>query len=367
MNDKLKLTNSSSIALDLIRACSSQIVLIGHSLSFFEIVTSNDEKNNLLIQNFGVLIFYILSGFLISYSTFNKLEGSYNFKNYFVDRFVRIYSAYLPILILIFLFDFFVFSFLLPQSYPHFESLNLKTFLGNLFMLQDFQLFKAIEFTKSLHISSLGSGRPLWTLALEWWFYMFFGWFVLFDKTKLNFYVKLLILIVLSIVPILNITFSPRGNCLGFIWFLGFFVFLLLKNKIGQEITASKLKIIIFVLIGLLILRVFSNHYDFYDFRVGFITASILFFTIVLFQNREFLINNKLVTLIKKTSDYSFSLYLIHYSIVEFYVNYFGKENKLLSMIITFFLCNILALLIANYTEFRHKIVRNFIRKKYKI
>ena len=67
-----KLTESNSIFLDLIRGLSSQLVVVGHGISFFGIFTSFHQPNFPWIQNIAVLIFFILSGFLISYSTFRK-------------------------------------------------------------------------------------------------------------------------------------------------------------------------------------------------------------------------------------------------------------------------------------------------------
>ena len=50
------------------------------------------------MQNIAVLIFFILSGFLITYSTLRKktFARNYSIFNYFIDRFTRIYVAFIP-------------------------------------------------------------------------------------------------------------------------------------------------------------------------------------------------------------------------------------------------------------------------------
>ncbi len=363
--NKFKLSQSSSIALDLIRSLSSQIVLIGHGMVLFGIFPSKESLTPLYLQNFGVLVFFILSGFLISYSTFNKFESpNYVFLTYFTDRFVRIYVAYLPILVLIFLFDYFIFAKFLPNKYGHFQDLNIKTFVGNLFMLQDFQLKNLSEFTKSMSVTSLGSARPLWTLALEWWFYMFFGWLVFYNKIKLNVILKVGILLSLSLIPLINILLNPRGNCLGAIWFLGCLIYLLSSNGFLKTISIKKTLLILLVLIILLFFRVNFNQNEFYDFRIGFLTAAIIFFVILLFQNLDYFKNKNLNLIIKRTSDYSFTLYLIHYSILDFYHFYFTNNNKWFDLIITLIMCNLIAFLIAFCTEFKHKKLRKLVFNK---
>ena len=100
----VKLTKGNSIILDLIRGVSAQLVVIGHGISFFGIFKLVQQPNFPSIQNIAVLIFFILSGFLISYSTFRK--SNYGFKQYFIDRFSRIYTAFIPSLLFVFLLDY---------------------------------------------------------------------------------------------------------------------------------------------------------------------------------------------------------------------------------------------------------------------
>ena len=67
-----KLKEGSSVILDFIRGASAQVVVIGHGISFFGIFTFLHEPNFPWMQNIAVLIFFLLSGFLIPYSTIRK-------------------------------------------------------------------------------------------------------------------------------------------------------------------------------------------------------------------------------------------------------------------------------------------------------
>src|SRR5687768_1318327 len=97
-----EINKNSSYAIDAVRGVSAQLVLIGHSLSFFGFYVAYPKLP--VIQNLGVVIFFILSGFLII-STILRKGDDYNFKDYFIDRFARIYVAYIPALVFVLLMD----------------------------------------------------------------------------------------------------------------------------------------------------------------------------------------------------------------------------------------------------------------------
>jgi peptidoglycan/LPS O-acetylase OafA/YrhL len=81
--------------------------------------------------------------------------------------------------------------------------------MGNIFMLQDYPGFL---FLPDFSISSFGSARPFWTLAIEWWIYLSFGYLILvfLKKDKLSL-LNILILLFFSVVPVFNLIIG-RGN-----------------------------------------------------------------------------------------------------------------------------------------------------------
>jgi hypothetical protein len=115
----------------------------------------------------AVIMFFILSGFVIKYS-WEKSEDK-SFKNYFLKRFMRIYIP---------LFFIFLLAYVI-KSYTEggFVNPEWSTLFGNIFMLQD------IISQKPNVISPVYMGNGvLWSLSYEWWFYMLF--FVLTKKIK---------------------------------------------------------------------------------------------------------------------------------------------------------------------------------------
>lgn len=115
----------------------------------------------------AVIVFFVLSGFVIKY-TYEKSKDK-SFRNYFLRRFIRLYIP----LVIIFLMGYLIKCYHEGAMVPP----ELKTLLGNIFMLQDVYSLKP-------HVVSgtyMGNG-VLWSLSYEWWFYMLF--FLLANKLK---------------------------------------------------------------------------------------------------------------------------------------------------------------------------------------
>ena len=94
-----RLTEAQRVYLDFVRAMAAMFVLVGHACIFF--LQGNPVSSGGGMQGVGVFIFFLISGFLISLSVFQKhADPHYGFREYFIDRFCRIYTAYVPALFL---------------------------------------------------------------------------------------------------------------------------------------------------------------------------------------------------------------------------------------------------------------------------
>jgi len=103
----------------------------------------------------AVMLFFLISGFVIFYSY--EVASDKSFGGYLLRRFRRIYPIFLLALGL---------SALLRANDGSFD---VRTLLGNLFMLQDFSATKP-----GVWFNYYGGNTPLWSLSYEWWFYMLF-------------------------------------------------------------------------------------------------------------------------------------------------------------------------------------------------
>lgn len=94
--------------LDTLRALAAIIVVIGH-VEFFK---KNNSIPNLIESDFiifpnghlAVVLFFVLSGFLITYLlTIEKESGSISFKKFYMRRILRIWPLYYLIIFLSFI------------------------------------------------------------------------------------------------------------------------------------------------------------------------------------------------------------------------------------------------------------------------
>lgn len=115
------------------------------------------------LGQFAVLVFFVVSGFVIYYSTFGR-SSTPSFRAYFIRRFRRIYPPFLVVLGITWIAQCLIEGTLADPRW--------RELAGNVVMLQDTNV--ASWFAPYLQNSAL------WSLSYEWAFYMlFFGVLVL--------------------------------------------------------------------------------------------------------------------------------------------------------------------------------------------
>jgi len=324
------------------------------------------------IQNTGVVVFFVLSGFLIPYSTFSKMAKSsnYSLSSYLIDRFARIYTGLVPALFFIIVVDT-IAGVVFSNQYI--SAFNIQTFLGNLLMLQDFPFQKhIIDFITNIFpsssnwfipITSFGSARPLWVVAIMWWIYLLFGWIILGktqrEKRPVFFW---LILTFLLIVPIYNLI-DGRGNGLSMMWFMGFLVYLMLSRfqfNLSRRYLCILAGICLFV--GLHRLYLTDNAYD-----VLYVSllALALYFALRFFQRQEIAIPKFVSSIITFNSGFSYTLFLIHYTLLNIFSLWRGQG--VLNLIIGFAISNIVAIGMYSIFERNDMAVRYWLKNKLKV
>ncbi len=176
--------------LDLTRWVSAGIVFLGHLrgplFSNYESLAAADR--GLLVNVwflvtgwFGeaVIVFFVLSGYLVGgLACAKSAVGRFEPIDYVIDRATRIFLPFLPALILTALCDalgmtFFgdvgLYNHTQPQIHAKINTdafatyFTLDIFLKNVLMLQ------------TIASPPFGSNQPLWTISLEFWFYVTFG------------------------------------------------------------------------------------------------------------------------------------------------------------------------------------------------
>ncbi len=336
----------TSFVLDAVRFLSSQGVLLGHLWYFSKIDVG--PLNGL--ASYCLLLFFILSGYLISTSLFGNIQKSqdYSFASYFKDRFFRIYPPFVASLVFVFILD--LVGFLLT-SQPFSITQYLFNFAINLLQLQEFPLATYINekyMIEFFRFHYLGTNLPLWTIGIEWWLYMFFGVVVFQISGRMKFRVYhwpiLAFLLITPFYFMLKAVFMERG--LTLYWFLGS----LLTIIAGRTKLNFRFRYVHFV--GLLLVITGLTGFV----VLGFLKSALLFGAgLVVLVSAEHAQPLTFDERIKRTgkflAGYSYSLYLIHYPILYFSFHVFQPETKISTLILLYLIINIIAMIFARLFE----------------
>jgi peptidoglycan/LPS O-acetylase OafA/YrhL len=322
-----KLNSAQRVFLDLVRGGAAIFVLLGHGAHYF---AKDSALANGTAQAMGVLIFFLISGFLISLSVFQKhADHRYGFTEYFIDRFCRIYCVFVPALIFVAVLDGMLLN---DPAYGWQRDYNLQTWLGNLFMLQDFPVFQTMR-RLGVHdnpwfLAEFGSARPFWTISIEWWIYMLFGAVMLRwlrNGHKLG-ALGIVVLVLIAIEPVYYVV-GGYDQCLGLLWLIGMgasFLYLRLPQIAEQwprfEGARGRRLFLTVAGAGLLAMggRLFADHFEVSELQFGMFLAIFLFALLFAFGAIRVAMPRVIERAVGFIAGYSYSLYLTHHTILEF-------------------------------------------------
>jgi peptidoglycan/LPS O-acetylase OafA/YrhL len=369
-----RFSETTSINLYIIRILSAELITITHGVQGIGFLKLGDY-----IGSSALMFFFLISGMLVSYSTFRKIrDESYDFKKYFLRRFSRIYPNLILVLFLIILIDSLWFIFLGGKDL--FNACNPMTFISTLFFIND----SVIGYT------SFCSARQLWALPPIWWLYMLFGWLILGRRTVRKKYLYILPIIFFSFMILFVMFGYHTWNKFQFsiMWFLGgFFAYSMNKadnfvqeksmmvredlKENSKNLLKRKIKIVCittaFIFLILAIIRLYF-HADPLDTIYYYLWIGIVFCVIIYSQYTKRKYPKKVKKVIIFMADYSLTLYLLHFSIfnllMEFLMQYL---NRILVFFILFIFVNIVSLGVAYFTEMKSDKVYYYLLEKFNL
>lgn len=307
------INHQTSLILHLIRGLAAFIVVICHTRGHFFVAYGNLNPTSKNVLNYilfaftrmghpAVIVFFVLSGYLVGGNLFsNYLLNKINFKKYFADRISRMWAVAIPALLIGGFFDFFTLSFR-GLSVTH-TNLNFTSFIGN------------IAFLQTICVPVFGINSPLWSLAYEFWYYIFGAFLVLVLKLPYKFSIKLCLFFVILFSFYL---LSKDILQLFPIWLLGVFCrfnLFALKGKYSKNI--AYLFLILFIT-NFCLASQFENLVSDYILSITF-SLFLISLNTTLFKTPPAL--GKFYTII---SSFSFSLYVIHYPL-QFFIYEIAK------------------------------------------
>ena len=319
--------------LDIIRSVAILMVVFSHLYYLI------DSKNALFISIsgllgfFGVELFFVLSGFLIGTILLKQfLDNSFTIKeviHFLKRRWFRTLPNYYLILF-INLFIAFQLGYLTNDAWKYF------------LFLQNFSQYSITFFTES------------WSLSIEEWAYilapifLLFVWKLHFKNKKVSFIVSVLILILIFHLiryfnylelPITDINlwntniksvvwYRIDSILFGFVvaWLVYFFRNKLKKIRIYLLIIAFHLFLFQFVIMNSIGYDIATSplYYNVYYFSLTSLTIVLAMPFFVFWENSKYF--NKPVLFISNTS---YSIYLLHYSIISVLFKFVISSNNL--------------------------------------
>lgn len=197
-----------------------------------------------------------------------------------------------------------------------------------------------------------GSMRPIWSLMFEWWIYVLFGGLVFFKKSK--------VLGMIAIVSGAYYTFFVNGKGeagqLGIIWMVGAISAVYFEN-ISHARFNKKVVSVLLLISAAVLYAVTLNAYDLY---VGSLFSVGLLFLAAHGNGRSTRPTKKSIAY-RFLAGYSFTLFLTHYTVLSWVwrAGIHGISGFLLSIVAA----NIIAIVIAKYTEKHHKNLSKWINE----
>lgn len=341
-------------ALTGYRAIAAWLIFVYHFMPFASPKYSVFAKNIVGHFHIGVDMFFVLSGFLITYRYFN--DHPIHIKKYLVNRVARIYPMYFLITAAVFAVWFFQNNFW--DSEKSMEALLSFTMTKALFSKYNF------------------AGIPQgWTLTLEEMFYFTAPFYFILIRKNTKWLVILPVIIFLFGTVLKNLT-AVSQNIWGFMqinistYIFEFFAgialgYALLKHRLKPP----KIKAVTYFGLFIIALYLFgkSSVEHLIDFKSDFGRAFEMIFISVfgiapllwglITENtivQQFL-GSRLMVLLGKSS---YIFYLIHKGFVPVFINDYISDNKL----VIFILINIISVMLFHFVE---EPLNHWIRRKF--
>lgn len=256
------------------------------------------------IANISVVIFFLLSGILISYSGISLIKDNvFNWEKYLINRLTRIYPSYIVIIII---------SFLLVAIFSFLKNTTEIIWYGNeIFLARTTYTADPLDYILSLFMIPSGMyniNGPLWSLTVEWWIYISYMFFLL----GLNWKGKIILYIISLIFLLIICRFNITNVTYILIWIIGAIYTHYLRHnpELFRKICLISLFLIFLYAIYFWFTGFFINENDWKVYSIIQILLSIL--------SINFVTRLYIGKYMEFASNFSYTLYIIHFPVILF-------------------------------------------------
>lgn len=315
--------------LDGIRIISSIVVCIAHAAQIFILPKLGLNHPVAFLYSyaasFAVVVFFILSGFMVTNSIFNNKEknGYFDSFKYWKDRLFRLYPPLIFAILLCILIYYTMMFFKLHGAVSYRLPGDLELARESIQYSAN-EIFTSLFFLQGIKNTAMYMNGPLWSLGDEFFIYFIasFVSILLMNKKKI-----IPILVILVFFAILYKTGHWKTAIyLYLMWGLG--AVLSIEKRKWHGLINKRLTQIIFLVVSLLFFITFallnfklpSLNYAFSPFSA--FQALLILIVILGFRSFSVIGQQSIVKAIEKITpqkDFTYTLYIIHFPILLFF------------------------------------------------
>lgn len=260
------------------------------------------------IANFAVVIFFLISGILVSYSGIQLVKNNeFDFLGFFKNRFTRIYP---PLIFMLFLVVVLEWLHLYINGTNVIVQLNQELYIArDSFEVSEMDLLN----TFFMHLPGVSQvNGPVWSLCIEWWIYLAFMFFLCIIYTKTLFFKFVFSVLMLGMFKVSYDIYGGRSIFYIAVWCIGALYTLYIRMA-SDRLMLSRIFACMFFLIyifafGLEGLLVGSSDWRHYGFLQVFIALAFL----------DALTTINLGSFFRWVGGFSYSLYILHFPLFLF-------------------------------------------------
>jgi peptidoglycan/LPS O-acetylase OafA/YrhL len=313
------------------RALAAIVVLFGHTFQTLLLPVMNSWFTVVvLLSQMAVMVFFVLSGFLIGKSVCNNISKNsiFSLKQYARDRAIRIYPPLMVSLVLVVLLSL-VAPYMFPSGTNSLLAMPGIDFVRTEFASRPSDMWGALAFLNGFKTETPSANSPLWSLSIEVWYYVIIASVFLWPSRKV---VSSLILGLAIFVTYKNTLFFTLAP----VWFSGFGLAMIhqRREQMHNLVFGALFVVASLALVAIVVLALYDNptgnavdYATLNPFRVVSGLWFTCFLALILGGCTSF------PQCFYRHSGYSYTLYVIHFPILLFVLGVAQKHvyNSLLN------------------------------------